>query len=117
MYLLVIIWLICGIGAAVIASNRGANGCVWFAFGVLLGPIGVACAFLNKLPLCPFCKTGIPKGAVKCRHCQSAIPPVIPSSRAPAAARSKHASEILIAVVVAIMLCFAVLAMVLYSPK
>jgi len=44
-----IIWCICAIGTAVVASSRGANGGVWFALGFLLGPLGFALAFTNKL--------------------------------------------------------------------
>ena len=44
-----IIWCICAIGTAVVASSRGANGSVWFALGFLLGPLGFALAFTNKL--------------------------------------------------------------------
>lgn len=46
--ILPIIWLVCGIAAAVTASNKGKNGCLWFGIGVLLGPIGVLIAFLKS---------------------------------------------------------------------
>jgi hypothetical protein len=65
------IWCICGVGAAVVASSRGASGCAWFALGFLLGPLGFALAFTNRLPECPYCKKGVPTGAVKCPSCQS----------------------------------------------
>jgi hypothetical protein len=41
--------IICAICSAVVASLRGANGGVWFALGFLLGPLGFALAFTNKL--------------------------------------------------------------------
>jgi hypothetical protein len=34
-------WLICGIGAAAIASSKGRSGCWWFVIGVLIGPLAL----------------------------------------------------------------------------
>jgi hypothetical protein len=34
-------WLICGIGAAAIASSKGRSGCGWFVIGVLIGPLAL----------------------------------------------------------------------------
>lgn len=36
MALAVIIWLLFGIASAVVASNRGESGCVWFFAGAFL---------------------------------------------------------------------------------
>ena len=38
MEIFILLWVVCGIGAAVVASNRGASGCLWFGLGVLLHP-------------------------------------------------------------------------------
>lgn len=38
---LIIIWLICGIGAAMIASSKGRDSCGWFFIGFLLGPFAL----------------------------------------------------------------------------
>ena len=37
----VILWILCGIGAAMIASSKNRSGCNWFGAGVLLGPIAL----------------------------------------------------------------------------
>ncbi len=63
------IWLVCGIAAAVVASNRGANGCLWFGLGLLFGPIGLALAFANGRR-CPHCASRISTKALVCPHCQ-----------------------------------------------
>ena len=36
-----IFWLICGVGASMIAKSKGYNGCNWLVGGFLLGPIGI----------------------------------------------------------------------------
>lgn len=44
----ILVWLVCGIGAFLIAQNRGAtNALTWFLVGVLLGPIGIILAALG----------------------------------------------------------------------
>ena len=40
-----VIWIACGIGAAVVARKRKADGCIWLLIGMLLGPIGLALSF------------------------------------------------------------------------
>ena len=67
-----IIWLLFGISAAVVASNRGANGCLWFGIGVLLGPIGFALAFTTGTK-CPKCASRISEAAKVCPNCGHAI--------------------------------------------
>jgi hypothetical protein len=70
----VLLWVVCGIAAAFIASGRGANGCLWFGLGVLLGPIGLAMSFAagsgNK---CPHCQRDIHPEATRCPHCQATL--------------------------------------------
>ena len=77
---IVIIWIICGILSAVIASGRGGNAFLFFVFGILFGPFGVIGAFFAGPSLiCPFCKEAVKKGAVTCPHCQKDIEPIIGS--------------------------------------
>lgn len=74
MEIAILIWVVCGIGAALVASNRGGNGCLWFGLGVLLGPIGLACSFAGGSDRqCPYCKSPIHQSAVKCPKCQGAF--------------------------------------------
>lgn len=66
---LLALWLMCGIGTAIVASNRGASGCLWFALGVGLGPVGFALAFTNGRR-CPYCSSRISTRARVCPRCQ-----------------------------------------------
>jgi hypothetical protein len=76
MEILILIWIVCGIAAAAIASNRGANGCLWFGFGVLFGPIGLACSFAASSGWeCPSCRKDVHKNATRCPHCQADLAP------------------------------------------
>ena len=43
---LLIIWLLCGIVSAVVASSRGGNGCLYSILGFILGPFGIILAFV-----------------------------------------------------------------------
>jgi hypothetical protein len=68
----ILIWIVCGIAAAAIASNRGANGCLWFGLGILLGPIGLALSFgAGAGRQCPECRKNIHQDATRCPHCQA----------------------------------------------
>ena len=71
--ILLLFWLLCGVVAGMIGSNKGA-GCSGFALGILLGPIGILIALLMKgnKKQCPVCKEYIHKDAIKCPKCQSA---------------------------------------------
>jgi hypothetical protein len=64
-----VIWLIFGVCAAVVASNRGESGCLWFLVGVMLGPIGFAIAFTTGVK-CPSCDKRISTKADTCPHCR-----------------------------------------------
>lgn len=80
---LVILWLICGGVAAMIASSKGGSGGLGFLVGVLLGPFGIIIAFFmgseNKLAekqvaagakkKCPRCAELVQADAQVCRHC------------------------------------------------
>jgi hypothetical protein len=68
MEIAIVVWLICGIAAAVVASNRGDSGCIWFGLGILLGPIGFALAFTTGVK-CPRCASRISEDAKTCPNC------------------------------------------------
>ena len=65
---LLVIWALFGMGAAIVASNRGANGCLWFGLGVVLGPIGFLLAFTAGKK-CPKCASKISEAAEVCPKC------------------------------------------------
>ncbi len=82
--LALLIWLFCGIGAAKVAQDRGANGCLWFFLGVVLGPIGLAMAFISGVNAnCPYCKERIHPQATRCPRCQATLSPAIRASEIP----------------------------------
>jgi len=68
---LLFLWLLCGIAAAMIGSQKG-EGCAGFMAGVLLGPFGILIALFSKgnRKTCPYCKELIHKDAAVCKHCQ-----------------------------------------------
>lgn len=80
----IIIWVVCGIGAAVIASSKGRNAFGWFIGGLLLGPIGLLIVgFMGQpapnectLRKCPYCAEQILKEAKVCKHCGRDVEPV-----------------------------------------
>ena len=82
--IIIILWVLCGIITAVIASEKGHNGCGWLLIGCLLGVFGVVLAIVvspnvemieaKKLAKgankkCPSCAELVKVEAVKCRHC------------------------------------------------
>lgn len=77
-----IIWCSFGIGGAIVASNRGGNGFVYFILGFIFGPIGFLLAFTEGVK-CPYCQSKINKKALVCPRCQKEQPaksaPVIPT--------------------------------------
>jgi hypothetical protein len=67
-----VIWIFCGIGAALVAQSRGASGCLWFGLGVLLGPFGLAFAFASGTDRkCPHCRERVHPEATRCPKCQA----------------------------------------------
>ena len=46
MEVLIVIWVLFGIAAAVVMTNKGRSGCGGFALGFLLGPIGLVIALV-----------------------------------------------------------------------
>jgi len=74
MQIAILLWVVCGIGAAVIASNRGGNGCLWFGLGILFGPFGLAFSFAaGSGRERPACRKNIHPKATKCPYCQTVL--------------------------------------------
>lgn len=65
---LVIIWILFGICASVVGSNRGESAIAWFVLGALFGPIGFAFAFTAGVK-CPKCASKISAKATVCPRC------------------------------------------------
>lgn len=66
---LLLIWCLFGLGAWMIASNKGGGGCLWFFLGMLLGPFGLIAAFFMSGSQCPHCRSRIHPQANVCPKC------------------------------------------------
>jgi len=90
---IVVIWLLFGLAAAIVATNKGKTGCGWFALGVALGPFGLLFALITPKDeqaveqrslqsgdtrKCPFCAELIKREAIVCKHCRRDVP-VVPT--------------------------------------
>jgi hypothetical protein len=74
MEIALLIWIVCGIGAAIVAGGRGGNGCLWFGLGLLFGPFGLAFSFAaGDDRKCPQCMSNVHRDAQVCPKCQSPL--------------------------------------------
>ena len=94
----VVLWVICGLFAGVIASGKGLSFGAYFFVGLLLGPLGILIAAVSSRSpeaeaqriaaveqartahgtgwACPFCAEEVNSMAVVCKHCGREIAPV-----------------------------------------
>lgn len=67
------LWVFCGVIAAIIAAQKGSSGCGFAILGFLLGPIGIILAILISGQQCPYCKKRISKNAKICPFCNKEL--------------------------------------------
>jgi len=78
--LIVVFWLLCGTAAAVIANSKGANGGLYFLFGIMFGPFGVLGSLFASGKTCPFCHSRIYAKATVCPRCYRDLAASMPPS-------------------------------------
>ncbi|MFA4907839.1 MAG: hypothetical protein WC602_06205 [archaeon] len=70
---LFVLWLVFGIISAMVASNKGENGCLAAIIGFILGPIGLIIVIFTSGKRCPKCFSRIHTKAMKCPKCGTAF--------------------------------------------
>lgn len=78
-----VLWVVCGVIAAMIVADKGGNGVIGFLVGVLFGPLGIVAAFFlgdakakeaqqiagGDSKKCPRCAELVKADALVCKHC------------------------------------------------
>jgi hypothetical protein len=85
-----VVWACLGIAAYVVANNRGGSGCGYALLALLLGPIGLALAFLVGTR-CPSCQKTISEQATTCPYCRADIKEIINIRASVSTARDEDA--------------------------
>lgn len=83
--LLIVVWPVCAILAAIIAWSKGRSGCGFFVLSILFGPLALLIAIVvsrdrqadirrdlanGKLIRCVWCREPVHHKATVCPHCQ-----------------------------------------------
>ena len=91
MFAALLVWVICGIIGAVVATNKGRSAGAWAVVCFLLGPLGVVLALVASQDeagleaqaldrgtgrKCPQCAEVVKAEAKQCRYCGSVLPPL-----------------------------------------
>jgi hypothetical protein len=87
-----LVWACLGIAAYVVADNRGGSGCGYALLALLLGPIGLALAFLTGIK-CPSCQKTVSEQATTCPYCRADIKEMIDIRSSVSEARDESATS------------------------
>lgn len=106
-----IIWLLFGFAAMIVASGKERDGCGWFLLGCLFGPFALVVAALPSLKKdpgspaagthakCPHCAETVLREAKVCKHCGREIEgALIPY--APPPTKSIGALDVMVAIII-----------------
>lgn len=92
---LLAIWIVTAVAAAIIANSKGRSGCGWLILSALFGPLALLAVAMTSrdaatvarteeraglqagtLRRCPTCNEAIRREAAKCKHCGADVEPL-----------------------------------------
>ncbi len=96
MEFLIVLWLLFGVICAVVASQKGRSGCLWFLIGCVIGIFGLILVLVlpsnqprleaesvqtGRTKVCPYCAELIRPEALACRFCGRGLTGITGSDR------------------------------------
>jgi len=65
------IWLFFALLVGLLASSKGRSFLGWLLLAIIISPLlaGLLVLVIGHARRCPFCRGGVPRDALVCRHC------------------------------------------------